>query len=156
MERLVPEKPMNTVFDPGSIDDAKYVGELHGQVKAKKTTITTEELSIIARIAGDHTVDLDYRLIEQSDMAVVRYPSVQYSKYIVEEDSVIPAIYVPLSAGVICEMVKANRDGKKVLAVWLPRVEPSPFFRYQCTKLFTKEQELLDYMKSNEPSGATA
>lgn len=105
------------VFEPSSIDDAKYVGELHQQVKAKKGTITRDELSRPARIAGDHTVDLDYKLIEQSDMVVVRYPSVE-RKYIVEKDSVIPAIYVLLSAGVIREMVKGNRDGKKVLAVW--------------------------------------
>ena len=106
----------------------------------------------IARIAGDHTVDLDYRIIEQSDMVVVRYPSVQYSKYIVEKDVALPAIYVPLSAGVICEMVKGYRDGKKVLAAWLPKVEPSPFFRYHCFQLFASEQDLVDYLTQKEPA----
>jgi adenylate kinase len=139
------------VFDPSSIDDAKYVGELHKQVKARVGTITKDELSRIARTAGDHTVDLDYRLIEQSDVVVVRYPSVEYKKYIVEKDSIAPAIYVPLSAGVVCEMEKGNRDGKEVVAVWLPRVEPSPFFRYQCRKLFRREQDLLAYLASAAP-----
>ncbi|MBA7479056.1 hypothetical protein ES707_14487 [subsurface metagenome] len=138
------------VFDPDSIDDAKYVGELHNQQKTKKISITRQELSHVARIVGDHTVDLDYQLIEQSDMVVVRYPSVEYRRYIVEKDKTIPAIHVPLSAGVICEMVKGNYIGKKVFAVWLPRVEPSPFFRYQCFQLFTNEQGLLDYLRLRE------
>jgi hypothetical protein len=142
------------VFDPASIDDAKYVSKLHEQLKAKKGIITKQELSIIARIVGDHTVDLDHKLIEQSDMVVVRYPSVEYSKYIVEKDRVAPAIYVPLSAGVICEMVKGCKEGKKVFAVWLPKgVEPSPFFRYNCSQLFTTEKDLLDHMEQKEPPG---
>ena len=138
------------VFDPDSIDDAKFVGELHEQLRAKKVGITKQELSRIARIVGDHTVDLDYRLIEQSHMVVVRHPSVEYKKYIVEKDNVVPAIYVPLSTGVVCEMVKGSDTGKKVFAIWLPKVEPSPFFRYQCFQLFTSEQELVDYLNEKE------
>jgi len=142
------------IFDPGSIDDAQYVSELHGQLKVKKGIVTKQELPHVARVVGEHTVDVDHKLIEQSDMVVVRYPSVEYNKFIVEKDKVAPAIYVPLSAGVICEMVKGYSAGKKVFAVWLPKgVEPSPFFRYHCTKLFTAEPELLDHLKQKEPPG---
>lgn len=142
-------------FDPDSIDDAKYVGELGKRLKAKDSTIRTkQELSYIARVVGDHTVDLDYTLIQQSDMVVARYPSVEYNVFIVEKDKVRPAMYVPLSAGVVCEMVRGNDERKKVFAVWLPRVEPSPFFRHQCFQLFTTEQALLDYLAQREPPGS--
>jgi hypothetical protein len=141
------------VFDPDSIEDAKYIGELDKQLRAETGPIRTrDELSNIAKIVGEHTVGLDYQLINQSDMVVVRYPSVEYQKYIVEKDKVTPAMYVPLSAGVICEMVRGHYSQKKVFAVWLPEVEPSPFFKYQCFKLFGSEQELLDYLAEREPS----
>lgn len=142
------------VFDPASIDDAKHVGELHEKLRSKTGTITERELFRIAEVVGDHTVDLDYRLIEQSNMVVVRYPSVEYKKFIEEKDKVAPAIYVPLSAGVICEMVWGHNKGKKVFAAWLPKnIKPSPFFRYHCKPqpFFTSEDDLLSYLRKNEP-----
>lgn len=143
------------VFDPGSIDDPKYISELDKQLKAGVGTIHSEqELSQIAKVVGELTVTLDYKLIEQSDMVVVRYPSVEYQKYIVEDDKFAPAIYVPLSTGVVCEMVKGNNTLKKVFAVWLPKVKPSPFFNYQCTRVFMNEKELLEYLQEYEPPSA--
>jgi hypothetical protein len=147
------------VFDPDSIDDAKYVGELNKQLKAKKirSTIRSKgELSQISKMIGELTVALDYKLIEQSDIVVVRYPSVEYQKYIVEEDKTTPAMYVPLSAGVICEMARGNDRQKKVYAAWLPKVEPSPFFKYQCCRLFKNEKDLLDFLQQNEPPSPTS
>lgn len=142
------------VFDPDSIDDAKYIGELGEQLRAKQgMKRARQQLSPIATMVGDHTVALDYKLIEQSDMVVVRYPSVEYKKYIVEKDKVAPAMYIPLSAGVICEMVRGKDKQKKVFAVWLPNIEPSPFFEYQCFRLFRTEQELIDYLEQHEPPG---
>lgn len=140
------------VFNPDSIDDAKYISEIYKQLGAKGGIIRTkQELAQLARVVGDHTVDLDYKLIDQSDMVVVRYPSVEYKEYLVEKDKVAPAMYVPLSAGVICEMVRGNDQQKKVFAVWLPPVEPSPFFKHQCFKLFTSEQELIGHLERHEP-----
>lgn len=140
------------VFDPGSIDDTRYIGELYEKLK-QDDLIARNELSHVASMVGNHTVELDYKLIEQSDMVVVRYPSVQYGKYIGEGDKAVPSVYIPLSAGVICEMVKGFRDGKEVIAAWLPKVEPSPFFKYHCLKLFTSERDLLDYLvKKDHPT----
>jgi hypothetical protein len=142
------------VFDPDSIDDAKYIGELGRLMRIKSGVVSTKkELSNIARIVGNHTVDLDYRLIQQSDMVVARYPSVEYKEYIIEKNKISPAMYVPLSAGVICEMVRGNEQSKRVYAVWLPKVEPSPFFVHQCLQLFTSEQALLDHLQEKEPPG---
>jgi hypothetical protein len=140
------------VFDPDSIDDAKYIGELNRLSRQGKEITTNENLLSLAMMVGNHTVDLDYRLIDQSDMVVVRYPSVKYKNYIAEQDKTIPAFYVPLSAGVICEMARGNDKGKKVFAVWLPKVEPSPFFRYQCFELFRAQEQLLDHLKRKEPA----
>ncbi|MAG36229.1 MAG: hypothetical protein CL878_08295 [Dehalococcoidia bacterium] len=64
----------------------------------------------------DQTVARDYKLIKQSDLVVVYYPT------------------TVLSAGVICEMIYAVTNGKQVFAVWLPPTDPSPFFSYYCTE----------------------
>jgi len=142
------------VFDPGTIDDAKYMSQLHKQTtKEGNGSLPSQEMIRVANMVGEHTVDLDYRLVEQSDLVVVRYPSVKYEKYFTEKDSLVPGVYVPLSAGVICEMVKGYQKGKKVYAVWLPQTEPSPFFKYHCREVFHTEKDLLDYLVQKEPPG---
>ena len=139
------------VFDPSSVDDAGYVDQLAGQGIDKQvvTTNTGDELRSLARDVGDQTVGLDYLLIDQSDLVVVYYPSVTYERYIKERGRVVAEMYVPLSAGVICEMVHGHYQGKKVYAVWLPKDAPSPFFRYHCQKVFKSKQALIDYLKKD-------
>jgi hypothetical protein len=141
-----------TVFDPGSVGDEEYISQLSGDFKSKKrsTARSKQELLYLARTVSNYLIFLHYRLIGQSDMVVVRYPPVAYEPYIAEERQAIPAMYGPLSAGVLCEMARASEESKKVLAVWLPRVSPSPFFSYHCSRLFSVEQELLDYLQYNE------
>jgi len=141
------------VFDPGSIDDAGYVDQLLSQRTDKEpaTGNTKDELGSLADNVGDQTVKLDYLLIDQSDLVVVYYPSVTYEKYIKERGKVVASMYVPLSAGVICEMVHGHYEGKKVYAVWLPREAPSPFFRYHCQKVFKSKKQLMQYLKRYHP-----
>lgn len=136
------------VFDPGSIDDAGYVDQLASQRTDKEgaTTNTEDELRSLADDVGDQTVKLDYLLIDQSDLVVVYYPRVTYEKYVKERGKVVASMYVPLSAGVICEMVRGHYGGKKIYAVWLPKDDPSPFFRYHCQKVFKSKQGLIHYL----------
>lgn len=138
------------VFDPGSIDDAGYVDQLVTQMARDRQTAfayTEEELRNLANDVGDQTVKLDYLLIDQSDLVVVYYPSVTYEKYIKDRSKVVARMYIPLSAGVICEMVHGHQGGQRVYAVWLPKDPPSPFFCYHCQRVFRSKTQLLGYLK---------
>src|SRR6266542_1142094 len=73
-------------------------------------------------------VDRDYKLIRQSQMVCVYYPTTL------------------LSAGVICEMNDAIHRGKRVYALWLPDKPPSPFFTRYCTKWFRDETAFFEYL----------
>lgn len=143
------------VFDPGSVDDAHYVGQLRTARVRKEgpgSRYTRQQLSDLARDVGDQTVKFDYILIDQSSLVIVRYPSVTYAKYIPQVGKVIPDIYIPLSAGVICEMVHGFRGGKRVYALWLPkRIPPSPFFAYHSQMVFRSEDELLHHLNLHDP-----
>jgi len=138
------------VFDPSSVDDAEYVGQLASRgIRDRQAGMPyrEDEIRNLAEDVGNQTVKLDYLLIDQSDLVVVYYPSVTYERYIKERDEVAASMYVPLSAGVICEMVHGHYEGKKVYAVWLPKDAPSPFFRYHCQKIFKSKQRLIHYLK---------
>lgn len=137
------------VFNPGSIDDAGYVDQLAEQRMRDEYVASApaeKQLHSLVKAVGDQTVKLDYLLIDQSDLVVVYYPSVAFEKYLRESDKVVTSMYVPLSAGVICEIVHGHRGGKKVCAVWLPKDAPSPFFRYHCEQVFNSKKKLLEYL----------
>lgn len=67
-------------------------------------------------------IDTDYRLIENSSMVIVYHPRAS------------------ISAGVMCEMIYAKSLGKLVY-VYYP-YEPSLFFEYYSTRIFTDKEEL--------------
>lgn len=83
----------------------------------------------LAHVDGQ-IVDRDYKLIDQSQVVVVYYPT------------------TTLSAGVICEMKDAIHRGKRVYAVWLPSSPPSPFFTRYCTRWFRDEAHLFEYFRA--------
>jgi len=126
------------VFDPASIDDIKYVECLMNS--------NPEMYEGLAENVDDQTVKIDYLLIDQSDMVIVRYPQEKIPGYESRSDG----MYIPLSVGVICEMVHGHYSGKRVYAIWLPEKDPSPFFEYYCKKYFRKEEELLEYLAESE------
>ena len=81
-------------------------------------------------------IDTDYKIIENSSMIVVYHPR--------------PSI----SAGVMCEMVYAKALAKMVY-VYYP-YEPSPFFEWYATRIFTDENELRDFLiKESKVTGQT-
>jgi adenylate kinase len=50
-----------------------------------------------------------------------------------------------LSAGVLCEMVEARGQAKFVY-VYYP-FEPSPFFEWYSTKIFSNEDKMIEFLK---------
>ena len=97
-----------------------------GKALPTAATFTPAEMQYMA----DQTVARDYKLIKQSDLVVVYYPT------------------TVLSAGVISEMIYAVANGKQVFAVWLPPTEPSPFFSYYCTApVFRSTEALFAYFE---------
>jgi adenylate kinase len=99
--------------------DAKAEGE-HGPARPENP----ENLDHV----DGQIVDRDYKLITQSEVVVVYYPT------------------TTLSAGVICEMKEAIHRGKRVYALWLPDKPPSPFFTRYCTRWFLSEEALFAYL----------
>jgi len=71
-------------------------------------------------------IDSDYKIIENSDMTVVYHPRKS------------------ISAGVMCEMVYAKSLAKLVYAYY--PYEPSPFFEWYATRIFTDPDELRDFL----------
>jgi adenylate kinase len=81
-------------------------------------------------------IDTDYKIIENSAIVVVYHPRAS------------------ISAGVMCEMVYAKALGKLVY-VYYP-YEPSPFFEWYATRIFTEEDELRDFLiKESKLTGQT-
>ena len=71
-------------------------------------------------------IDSDYKIIENSDMVVVYHPRKS------------------ISAGVMCEMVYAKALAKLVYAYY--PYEPSPFFEWYATRIFTDPDEMRDFL----------
>ncbi len=81
-------------------------------------------------------IDTDYKIIENSTMVVVYHPRES------------------ISAGVMCEMVYAKSLAKLVYAYY--PYEPSPFFEWYSTRIFTDEDELRDFLiKESRLTGQT-
>lgn len=138
-----------TVFNPLAINDEEYIMELINQRNIGKGILSNysqEEIDRIRDEVGAQTVLRDYALIAQSNGVIVRYTAQKYLRY-EETGKIVPDIHIPLSAGVVCEMVYGKTCAKRVYAVWLIKdVLPSPFFTYHCTRVFQSERELLNHL----------
>ena len=71
-------------------------------------------------------IDIDYKIIESCYCIIAYHPREQ------------------LSAGVICEMIHAKRLAKFVYAFY--PFEPSPFFEWYATKIFSNEKNILKFL----------
>lgn len=120
-------------------------GQIHEDFLAER--ITAADLRDLADHLGDQTVVRDFKLIAQSDMVVVLYPSTKV-QIVDETGKAVPAEHILLSAGVLSEMVHAFNHEKDVFAVWEPTEQPSPFFSYHCKKWARTKEELLEYFRS--------
>jgi adenylate kinase len=142
------------VFNPGTLEDMEQVGALLDQ-RAKGAGllahVSEEEVVNLLRAVGDHTVKRDYQLIDQSDLVVVYYPPIRYKRFDTRSKQVKADTYIPLSAGVICEIVHGHATGKRVYAIWLPKYTPSPFFTYHVFRTAGTKRELLKIMAQLDP-----
>jgi len=93
----------------------------------KEYGVESQEIKAAIKNIRFLIIDTDYKIIETVDNVVVYHPREQ------------------ISAGVICEMVYAKSLAKFVY-VFYP-FEPSPFFEWYSTKIFTEEEKLIEFLK---------
>jgi adenylate kinase len=105
-------------------DDAVYY-----ETDSLKGTCDLKEIKEAEQDIDDQILQRDYALIDQSDMVVVYYPP-----------------EAPLSPGVISEMVYGFSNNKEVNALWLPKEDPSPFFK-GISKVHLKEKDLFSHLE---------
>jgi adenylate kinase len=142
-------QPYYTIFDPYMIKDWELVEvwrTVRNEAMAKgkgfpeKIKVTIRYSDGVKKYEVDYwdieaainnlraqVIDIDYKIIESSSYVVAYHPREQ------------------LSAGVLCEMVQAKGLAKFVY-VFYP-FEPSPFFEWYATKIFSKEDELVRFLK---------
>jgi len=139
--KLVDELRKNfTVFDPLCVDDIEFIEEIKG---GGRSPVPVGDIDALETRAGLMTVTRDYRLIGQSNMVVANYDVFLDAQ--AGEDGSDP--YVPLSAGVICEMKHGDERGKSVYAVWPLPNKPSPFFEYHAERVFKTSAELAWFLR---------
>jgi hypothetical protein len=94
---------------------------------------------------GPMTVDFDIKEVETA-IKNLRFQIID-SDYKIIENSQLVVVYHPrksISAGVMCEMVYAKALAKLVYAYY--PYEPSPFFEWYATRIFTDVNELRDFL----------
>jgi adenylate kinase len=142
-------QPYYTIFDPSMIKDWELVETwrtvrneaiIKGKELPEKINVRirysdrirnyeVESWDIEAAINNlrAQVIDIDYKIIESGSYVIAYHPREQ------------------LSAGVLCEMVQAKGLAKFVY-VFYP-FEPSPFFEWYATKIFPKEDEMIEFLK---------
>jgi adenylate kinase len=142
-------QPHYTVFDPYMIKDWELVETWRtvrnealakGKGLPEKINVTIRYSDRIRKYEVDswdieaainnlraQVIDIDFKIIESGSYVVAYHPREQ------------------LSAGVLCEMVQAKGLAKFVY-VFYP-FEPSPFFEWYATKIISKEDEMIRFLK---------
>jgi len=129
------------VFDPIAVDEANLIGLAENALSRGSDEVEAD--------AGDHTIRLsvqeileargdiidqivarDYKLIDQSDMIVVFYPT------------------TAVSPGVLNEIHYGFTHNKHVYAIF-PHETRSPFFEYYTTTVFKSHHELIAHLKAS-------
>jgi hypothetical protein len=135
-----------TVVNPGVITDVEFAQKL--QSLPEDSSLRVGDLASLDGKIGQATVNRDYQLIDQSQIVLANYAVAINQEATTASIAADP--YVPLSAGVICEMVHGDRRGKVVLAVWHPAAKPSPFFVYHAARVVADGREAVQYLTDNE------
>jgi len=127
------------VFDPLTIKDHLLVEGLKELSGDRRIRITisyrtgketfdepADEVEEASKVMDTQIVTRDYQMVDNSDIVVAYLPGVE------------------LATGVICEIVRGYTYGKPVYT-YHPH-EASPFLAYHCTKLFTDENEFVQFL----------
>lgn len=126
------------VFDPITIDEAALVGLAENaqqsgadffEVEADNHPLRLEVQEVLDARGDivDQIVARDYKLIDQSDIIVVFYPT------------------TAVSPGVLNEIHYGFTHNKDVYAIF-PHEVRSPFFEYYTTRVFKNYEELIEYL----------
>jgi len=129
------------VFDPIAIDEAVLVGlaeeaERRGseavevEVEGRRLVLSVREIMEARDDIIDQIVARDYKLIDQSDMIIVFYPT------------------TAISPGVLNEIHYGFTHNKDVYAIF-PHDVRSPFFEYYTTMIFKDHEELIEHLRSS-------
>ena len=142
-------QPYYTVFDPYMIKDWDMV-EIWRRMKneaLRRGRDLPEKISIVIRYAdGPRKYELEYWDIETA-IKNIRAQIIDTDYKIIESCQYV-IVYHPreqLSAGVVSEMIQAKGMAKFVY-VFYP-FEPSPFFEWYSTKIFSKEEEIIRFLR---------
>src|SRR5258706_451438 len=134
-----------TTFDPADVDEfvlhttavkAMEEGKTTIEVRAAEGTITLKTADV-AQISGDimgQIYDLDFKMVDQSDMIISLVPELPNGK---------PG----LSSGVERELHHAFEGGKEVFVIWACRGTPSPFITETATGVFKSTTEAIEYFR---------
>lgn len=126
-------------------DEMKLVNNQEKMLYARlNQNLTDDERGRIVHQASNQTVARDYKLIRQSDMVIVYYPSTKLKVLDEEIGEVKETGLMLLSPGVISEMVYGFTHDKQVYAIWLSDKDPSPFFDYHCTKRYGSVEQFIE------------
>jgi len=128
------------VFDPITIDEANLIGlaesaeaggesEIEVEVDGCRLRLSVQEVLEARGDIIDQIVARDYKLIDQSDVIVVFYPT------------------SALSPGVLNEIHYGFTHNKDVYAIF-PHEARSPFFEYYTTMVFKSHRELIEHLRS--------
>ena len=142
-------QPHYTIFDPSMIKDWELVetwrtvrneAMMKGRDVPEKIDVVIEysegsksykidswDVEAAMNSLRAQVIDIDYKIIESGSYVVAYHPREQ------------------VSAGVLCEMVQAKALAKFIY-VYYP-YEPSPFFEWYATKIFSKEEEMIKFLK---------
>lgn len=127
------------VFNPLTISDMELIYAVEANddkksfvldVDGTKCEFNSKEIKDAIKDIKSQVVSRDYKLIDQSDMIVVYYPTDL------------------MSPGVLSEMVYASNNNKYVYSIFTERV--SPFFEKPCDKIFKSGDEFFKFIKSDQ------
>ncbi len=127
---------VNEAIEKGEQRPSRLVISMQYRDGPIKEEINSLEVESAIKNMRFQIIDTDYKIIENSSIVVVYHPRAS------------------ISAGVMCEMVYAKALAKLVY-VYYP-YEPSPFFEWYATRIFTEEGELRDFLlKESKVTGQT-
>ena len=148
-------QPYYTIFDPYMIKDWEMVetwrkvrnrAMKEGKDTPKKIRVSIDyaegtkeyeldswDIEMAIKNLRAQIIDIDYKIIESCNSIVAYHPREQ------------------LSAGVMCEMVYSMSLAKFVYAYY--PYEPSPFFEWYTTKIFSDEKKMVEFLTEGKKKG---
>ena len=127
---------INDAIDRGESRPESFVFKIDYKDESTEVEFDSKDVESAIKNLRFQIIDSDYKVIENSDIVVVYHPRKS------------------ISAGVMCEMVYAKSLAKLVYAYY--PYEPSPFFEWYATRIFTNEHELRDFLiKESKLTGQT-